>query len=201
MSSTNNTNTAQIGYQWKPTTKTVVKQQRQDFSESNSNDKNGISLCIRFAFKNITPGHVFNVMKNPTIIVDNCKKISCSLGFIERVDHIFRRDGNKTYFIHFRPKSWNFNNDNALDALEIMTSGRQIEIVNDDKGHFWKVSISKAQRPIDAQSDNVKADEEELFPDSPFIFGDFSGIDSEVATEIAALTEQNQEEKSEEKTE
>tara|TARA_B100000795_G_scaffold44000_1_gene28848 strand:+ start:373 stop:1095 length:723 start_codon:yes stop_codon:yes gene_type:complete len=211
-------NTSQVGYQWKPTTNKVVKQPRKDFSELNSNDETGISLCIRFVFKNITPGRVFNNMKNPTIILNNGQKVTGSLGFIERIDHIFRRDGNKTCFVHFRPKSWNFNNSNALNALEEMKNGNAIEIINDEHGHFWKVTISKAQRPEDAQAQQEQAqqkqapqkqaqqqyeganesDEEfQIYPDGPFAgsyndVGEFPEIETEVSEEIAELTEKKQ---------
>ena len=220
-------NTSQVGYQWKPTTNKVVKQPRKDFSESNSNDETGISLCIRFVFKNITPGRVFNNMKNPTIILDG-QKVTGSLGFIERIDHIFRRDGNKTCFVHFRPKSWNFNNSNAVNALEEMKNGNAIEIINDEHGHFWKVTISKAQRPEDAQAQPEQAqpeqaqpeqaqpeqapqyegadesDEEfQIYPDGPFAYdvGEFPEIETEVAEEIAELNEEKKQDVCEQKTE
>jgi len=213
MSSTNNN--SQVGYQWKPTTKKVVKQQRKDFSEDNSNDDTGISLCIRFVFKNINPGRVFNVMKNPTIILENGQNhatLEKSLGFIERIDHIIRRDGNKTYFLHFRPKSWNFDNLEAADALETMKTGQAIKIVNDDHGHFWKVTISKAQRPEDASQHNLEnkleqkltdeSDDEEfdVYQEGPFAmdYNDFPDIKNEVANEIAELTVQKEEEKTSE---
>ena len=71
MSSSN----TQVGYQWKPTTKKVVKQQRKDFSKENSNDDTGISLCLRFVFKNIGPNRVFNIMKKPIIINGNGERL------------------------------------------------------------------------------------------------------------------------------
>lgn len=213
MSSTNNTNNSQVGYQWKPTTNKVVKQQRKDFSTTNSNDETGISLCIRFVFKNISSGRVFNIMKKPTIILKNGQRVQCSLGFIERIDHIFRRDGNKTFFIHFRPQSWNFNNADVADTLEYMKNGKAIEIINDEHGHFWKATISKAQRPEDAtqqeQEQNqvepvqyegaFESDEEfKIFPDGQFAIAyndvnEFPDIETEVAAEIADLTEQGEE--------
>ncbi len=224
-------NTSQVGYQWKPTTNKVVKQPRKDFSESNSNDETGISLCIRFVFKNVSPGRVFNNMKNPTIILNDGQKVTGSLGFIERIDHIFRRDGNKTCFVHFRPKSWNFNNSNAVNALEEMKNGNAIEIINDEHGHFWKVTISKAQRPEDAQAqpeqkqaqqkqkqaqqkqaqpeqkqyeDANESDEEfQIYPDGPFAYnvGEFPEIETEVAEEIAELNEEKKQAETEQKTE
>ena len=48
----------QIGYQWKPTTNKIIQQKKKDFSKINAVDETGISLCIRFAFKNITPNKV-----------------------------------------------------------------------------------------------------------------------------------------------
>jgi len=204
------TNNNQIGYQWKPTTKKVVKQQRKDFSEDNSNDDTGISLCIRFVFKNIQPGTVFNIMKNPTIIFENGQREKCSLGFIERIDHIFRRDGNKTFFVHFRKKSWNSKNTNALEALKEMKNGKVIEIINDNKGHFWKVAISKALRPEEANSEvlsnqyeGAESDGEEfkIYPDGPFAnMGEFPHIDADVSAEIAEIAEQKGEEKTAEQT-
>jgi hypothetical protein len=207
MSSTNNT---QVGYQWKPTTKKVVKQQRKDFSEENSNDDTGISLCLRFVFKNVGPGRVFNIMKKPIIINENGERVKVSLGFIERVDHIIRRDGNKTYFIHFRKQSWNFRNNTPFEALENMKSGKAVEIINDEHGHFWKATISKAQRPEDAGNDTrneePSGDYEGAISDgdvqnytvAPFSYddvNDFPDIENEVSAEIAELTEQKGEEK------
>jgi len=179
----------QIGYQWKPTTNTIVKQKRQDFSKNNSEDENGISLCIRFAFKNISPGRVFAVMKNPTVQT-NGQKTNCSFGFIERIDHICRQDGNKTYFVHFKPNTWNFNRDG--DALNEMKNGKEIEIINDDKGHYWKVSISKAQRPEDADAPITEILKPKfvpaVFPETHFTIGvDFPEIPQEVSSEISGL--------------
>ena len=114
----------QIGYQWKPTTNKIIQQKKKDFSKINAVDETGISLCIRFAFKNITPNKVFAVMKNPTIVYENGDKARGSFGFIDRIDYIIRRDGNKTYFVHFRPNSWNYNNTTAVDALNDMKEGK-----------------------------------------------------------------------------
>ena len=211
MSSTNNT---QVGYQWKPTTKKVVKQQRKDFSKENSNDDTGISLCLRFVFKNIGPNRVFNIMKKPIIINENGERVKVSLGFIERIDHIIRRDGNKTYFIHFRKKSWNLQSNTPFEALENMKSGRAVEIINDEHGHFWKATISKAQRPEDAGNDtrDEEPDYEGAISDGGFQnhtvkhiayddINDFPDIEHEVSAEIAQLTEQKGEQKEEEKIE
>jgi hypothetical protein len=180
----------QIGYQWKPTTNTIVQQKRQDFSKNNSEDKNGISLCIRFAFKNISPGRVFAIMKNPTV-ESNGQKTTCSFGFIERIDHICRQDGNKTYFIHFKPNTWNFNQSAATDALNEMKTGKEIKIINDDNGHYWKVSISKAQRPEDADTPitKPKVPKTAVFPETQFTISsvNFPEISREVNSEISRL--------------
>ena len=203
MSSTNNT--AQIGYQWKPTTNKVVKQKRQDFSEKNSIDENGISLCLRFVFKNINPDRVFQVMNNPTFILENGKKIKCSFGEIERIDYIFRRDGNKTYFIHFHKKGWNFKNRNAIDALECMKKGKAIEIINDDRGHFWKGTISKAQRPQDANQHKLEPEQKlqdysdgeefDVYQEGPFAidYDEFPDIKNEVAAELKKIKQEGEE--------
>ena len=141
-----NSNNNQIGFQWKPSTRQIVEQQRQKFTEENSIDENGISLCIRFAFKNITPEQVFDIMENPKIIGENnCE----SLGTIERIDYIIRRDGNKTYFVHYQKNTWS-QSEFGIELLNKIVRG-DIEIINDKKGHYWKVSVSQAQRPDDAE--------------------------------------------------
>lgn len=199
----------QIGYQWKPTTNKIIQQKKKDFSKINAVDETGISLCIRFAFKNITPNKVFAVMKNPTIVYENGDKARGSFGFVDRIDYIIRRDGNKTYFVHFRPNSWNYNNTAALQALNDMKKGKDIEIINDKQGHFWKVSISQAERPEDEveEQDDMESDQEEfqIYPASSFEnnynnLNEFPNIEmevtNEVTNEIAAFAEQiNDEEK------
>ena len=178
---------SQIGYQWTPETRTVVQQQRQDFTKSNSSDETGISLCIRFAFKNVEPDEVYEIMKNPSIISENGMRTEpISFGIIERIDYIFRRDGNKTYFVHFKQKTWN-NKANSL--LELMVSGKEIEIINDNKGHFWKVSISKAPRPASV----TEVTDYEVYPPAPFSFnktfgydGVYPELDTTISTEVGS---------------
>tara|TARA_B110000967_G_scaffold207388_1_gene256620 strand:+ start:3018 stop:3698 length:681 start_codon:yes stop_codon:yes gene_type:complete len=185
----------QIGYQWKPTTNKIIQQKKKDVSKLNAFDETGISLCIPFAFKNITPNKVFAVMKNPTILYKNGDKVRGSFGFIERIDYILRRDGNKTYFVHFRANSWNFNNATGLQALNNMKEGKDIEIINDKWGHFWKVSISKAERPEEEQDeqdeqdepDDTDSDKEEfqIYPKFELSYNDeFPNITNEVALAV-----------------
>ena len=138
--------------QWKPThgprVKIELEPKRIDFSKENSNPETGISLCIPFAFKSVGPKRVFAVF-NPTIInPETGEETQTSLGFIERIDTKYRRDGNKTMFIHFAPNRWN-KNDMTSEILETMKAGNSIRVKIDEDGHYWKTIISKSKRPVD----------------------------------------------------
>ena len=139
--------------QWKPNAparKEGTKPRRKDFSAANSNPETGVSLCIPFAYKNVGPKRVFAIFRRPTIIHPTTGETICdvSLGFIERIDIKYRKDGNKCVFIHFAPGRWNDNETNR-EILAAMKAGTPLKVVTDEDGHFWKTIISKSQRPAD----------------------------------------------------
>ena len=139
--------------QWKPNAperKEGTKPRRKDFSAANSNPETGVSLCIAFAYKNVGPKRVFAIFRRPTVIHPTTGETICdvSLGFIERIDIKYRKDGNKCVFIHFAPGRWNDNETNR-EILAAMKAGTPLKVVTDENGHFWKTIISKSQRPAD----------------------------------------------------
>jgi len=151
--------------QWKPTTRSGSDKplKRKDFTNANSNPETGISFCIPFAFKNVGPKRVFAIFRNPKITVcDSNGNIAyydnMSLGFIERIDIKYRRDGNKCVFVHFAAGRWN-DNEATREILDYLKSGMWMKIATDENGHFWKTIISKSQRPADYFEDEATADE------------------------------------------
>ena len=148
--------------QWKPNTperKEGTKPRRKDFSAANSNPDTGVSLCIPYAYKNIGPKRVFAIFRQPSIIHPTTGETICdvSLGFIERIDIKYRKDGNKCVFIHFAAGRWN-DNDTNREVLAAMKTGASLKVVTDEDGHFWKTIISKSQRPADYFEDEVEKD-------------------------------------------
>ena len=166
MSTTSSTIQEQISRpvrQWKPNApqrKPNSTPKRKDFSTVNSNPETGVSLCVPFAFKNVGPKRVFAIFKKPTIIdpINGEIRKNVSLGFIERIDIKFRKDGNKCIFIHFAPRRWN---DANSDILEAMKSGQHLKVMTDENGHFWKTIISKSQRPADYFEDEEESVEDD----------------------------------------
>lgn len=141
MSSNNTSSTKASVVSWCPTRS--ERAPRKNFQLENSQDVNGISVCIRFAFKNITPQRVFACLKKANIEVDGLKTM-VFLGLIERIDQVDRKDGNKLFFVHFSPGSW--GNTEAADlALEQLCAG-ELRVYYDEP-YFWKLSISKSRRP------------------------------------------------------
>ena len=128
---------------WRPNRQ--VSQVPKSFENVNSQDINGISVCIRFAFKNITPQRVFACLKKVNIEIDGSMD-SVFLGIIERIDEVVRKDGNKMFFVHFSPNSWGktAGGDTALTQL----CDGELRVYYDEP-YFWKLSISKSRRPRD----------------------------------------------------
>jgi hypothetical protein len=166
MSTTSSTIQEQISRpvrQWKPNApqrKPNSTPKRKDFSTVNSNPETGVSLCVPFAFKNVGPKRVFSTFKKVTFVHPKTGEIrkNVSLGFIERIDIKFRKDGNKCIFIHFAPRRWN---DANSDILEAMKSGQHLKVMTDENGHFWKTIISKSQRPADYFEDEEESVEDD----------------------------------------
>jgi len=103
----------------------------------NSSDENGVSLCIPFMFNNITAARVWECMKNT------------GLGRIERIDIIPVKDKNgragKRAFVHFQKYGWNMNSEEAVMALDAISSGKQIKIEYDTPW-YWLVGALSSKR-------------------------------------------------------
>ena len=144
----------QEGVQWKPsrTTDSSTTRRRVDYTATNSDPDGAVSLAMPFVHKGVRPAKVFAVMRRPFIEIDGDIE-QVNFGFITRIDYIFRKDGNKTYFIHFEKGRFN-KNELALAILERMANGERFKIFNDrEQRHFWWTSVSKAKRPEDKGDD------------------------------------------------
>lgn len=141
MSSKNTSSDAASVVSWRPNRRQTPT--KIDYQYENSLDTNGISVCIRFAFKNITPQRVFACLKKANIEF-NGRNTMVFLGLIERIDQVIRKDGNKMFFVHFSPNSWG-NTEAANHALDQLCDG-ELRVYYDEP-YFWKLSISKSRRP------------------------------------------------------
>lgn len=140
--------------QWKPRTSSNAPVRREviDYTAENSDPDGAVSFCMPFVHHKVRPQKVFAVMRNPYIDLDG-EKVQVNLGFIERIDFIKRKDGNKTYFIHIANGRFNKNED-ALNLLRYMREGERFKVYNDrEQNYFWWMSISKAKRPEDKDSE------------------------------------------------
>lgn len=142
MASKNTSNNKSSVVSWRPTRREASN---TDYQYENSLDYNGVSVCIRFAFKNITPQRVFACLKKVNIEVDGQKSM-VFLGLIERIDQVVRKDGNKMFFVHFSANSWG-KTPAAQSAIEQLCAG-ELRVYYDEP-YFWKLSISKSRRPRD----------------------------------------------------
>jgi len=118
------------------------------YEKVNAVDENGISIWIRFAFKNITPQRVFECLKKACLAEGEEPTF---LGIIIRIDEVFRNDGNKMFFVHFAPNSWG-KTSKAIDALKNLIAG-ELRVYY-DRQYFWKLSISASKRPMDVDFPN-----------------------------------------------
>ena len=93
------------------------------------------SLCIPWVHLNITEERIRNVFEQP------------DFGEIERIDSVTKTDKNdrehQRVFVHFKSCS---ENAQAAKAKEMLQAGESIKLVYDDPW-FWKVWISKSERP------------------------------------------------------
>lgn len=148
--------------QWKPRqskTERSPTRERIDYTAENSDPDGAVSFCMPFVHNRVRPQKVFAVMRNPYINIDG-ENVKVNFGFIERIDFITRRDGNKTYFVHMTDGRFNKNAD-ALSVLERMREGERFKVYNDrEQNYFWWMSISKAKRPQDQSEveDGTSAD-------------------------------------------
>ena len=129
MSSTVNTSTNQTQ---KP------RLSREENFAHNSQNENGISLCIPHVFSNISWRRIKDHM------------IESNLGFVERVDviRVSNKDHKRAY-VHFRKNSWNMRDPTARDALKAMQHGKRIRIEY-EQPWYWQVGISGSTRPDEA---------------------------------------------------
>ena len=144
----------QDGRQWKPNRNASASKSRNrvDYTSTNSDPDGAVSLAMPYVHKGVRPAKVFAVMRNPYVEVDG-DIVQVNFGFIMRIDYIFRKDGNKTYFIHFEKGRFN-KNETALSILERMADGERFKIFNDrEQRYFWWTSVSKAMRPEDNAGD------------------------------------------------
>ena len=135
-----------------PARKEGTKPRRKDFSAANSNPETG-EFGIPFAYKNVGPKRLHLPPPDHHSSNKGWDDLWCSLGFIERIDIKYRKDGNKCVFIHFAPGRWN-DNDKPWDLI-VMKAGTPLKVVTDEDGHFWKTIISKSQRPADYFEDEI----------------------------------------------
>ena len=144
-------------FQWKPNQASGGKREFHDYTWENSNPDGAVSLAMPYVHKRVRPQKVFAVMRSPYFEVDGeIRRVN--LGFIERIDHIFRRDGNKTYFVHFADGRFS-KGSLERDILERMASGERFKVFNDrEQEHFWWISVSKAKRPSDKNEAEASAD-------------------------------------------
>ena len=107
-----------------------------DYTETNSNPAEGVSLCIPRVFNNIGYKRIKDVF------------IRMGWGFVERVDLIQLR-GFKRAYVHFKAGEWNTRSREAMSALEALKAGDEVTITYDDPW-FWKIGISRSARPAEA---------------------------------------------------
>lgn len=118
------------------------------YEKVNAEDENGISVWLRFAFKNITSRRVFACLKK-ACLADGNEPVF--LGIILRIDEVTRNDGNKMFFVHFAPNSWGKTSE-AIEALKNLIAG-ELRVYY-DRQYFWKLSISASKRPTEVDFPN-----------------------------------------------
>jgi len=110
---------------------------REEIVRMNSDNQNGVSLCIPRVFKNIGWKRIKQHM------------IEANLGFVERVDVIpVRGKDFKRAYVHFAPGKWNMRDSTARAALKAMREGKRIHIEYESPW-YWQVAISSSLRPAE----------------------------------------------------
>ena len=160
----------QVSRQWKPVRKSRKSSngnKRRDFTAENSDPEGTVSFCLPFVHKSVSPKKVFAVFVQGFIemIGEDIpeEQFFTRLGFIERIDYTQRKDGNRTYYIHFENGRYAGNsrnrNQDAIEFLNHMKNGGKAKIFTDrardddqdyrDDRRFWWVTISRNKRPED----------------------------------------------------
>ena len=123
----------------------LARKSKAEIFKNNSEDCNGVSLCIPKVHANISwkriKGHI----------------IDANLGFVERVD-VIPIAGDRKFkraFVHFRPNSWNMRDSTARAALKKLQSGERIKLEYESPW-FWTVGISGSQKPDEAPKPRVR---------------------------------------------
>ena len=118
-------------------TNSTTPTREQNFAH-NSDNKNGISVCIPHVFANIGWRRIKQHM------------IEANLGFVERVDVIRVKDKDyKRAYVHFRANGWNMRDPVARQALDAMKEGKRIRIEYESPW-YWQMGISGSVRPAEA---------------------------------------------------
>ena len=129
---------------------------RDENFDHNSQNENGISLCIPHVFANISWRRIKQHI------------IEANLGFVERVDviRVANKDHKRAY-VHFRKNSWNMRDPTARAALKAMQDKKRIRIEYEEPW-YWQVGISGSTRPDEApkpKERKVKIDLENKTPE------------------------------------
>lgn len=115
---------------------TLCKDAQVSHQQKNSEPESGVSLCIARVFNNISWKRIKDVF------------ISLNWGRVDRVDVIHMGTYKRAY-VHFLPGRWNVRNHEAVSALEAMQKGEEVKVLYDDPW-FWKIGISRSQKPSEA---------------------------------------------------
>ena len=113
--------------------------QFKDHTETNSDPKKGISICIANVHSNISAARIKYAF------------IGFQLGFVERVDVVKTANPkfNRAY-VHFAPGKWNMRDreaGGAYDVLCALQNGRSVKVEYEEgKPWFWKLQISRLPR-------------------------------------------------------
>jgi len=113
--------------------------QFKDHTETNSDPKKGISICIANVHSNISAARIKYAF------------IGFQLGFVERVDVVKTTNPkfNRAY-VHFAPGKWNMRDreaGGAYDVLCALQNGRSVKVEYEEgKPWFWKLQISRLPR-------------------------------------------------------
>ena len=111
----------------------------------------GVSLCIPRVFNNI------NHRRIKQWFIKNLRQ----WGFIDRVDLVpVFKQGNQVHkraYIHFAPGRFNMRADdgNGNNILDSFIAGDTIQVVYDEPW-FWKLSLSRSERPLEAPKPYAK---------------------------------------------
>ena len=109
---------------------------RKDHFAENSDPHHGVSLCIPRVFNNINWRRIKQTF------------IDLRWGFVDRVD-VIPMGNYKRAFVHFAPDKWNLGDRDAAGALAALKAGDEVKIVYDEPW-YWKIGISRAERPAEA---------------------------------------------------